>query len=177
MKLNFWWARDTIYRSRNIMLYTWKLYSVINQCYLNKTSDMCGSHSVMSYSLQIFQARILEWVAVPFSRGSSQPRNRTQIFHTARWILYHLSHHGFPGGISGKESACQCRRHKSAGSIPGSGRSPGVGNSYPLQYSDLENSMGRGACWATVHKAAKSWTWLSTSIKNIKIKLYKLMIN
>ena len=31
----------------------------------------------------ILQARILEWVAIPFSRGSSQPRNRTQVSHTA----------------------------------------------------------------------------------------------
>ena len=31
----------------------------------------------------ILQARILEWVAVPFSRGSSQPRDRTQVFHIA----------------------------------------------------------------------------------------------
>ena len=41
----------------------------------------------------IFQARILEWVAIPFSRGSSQPRNQTQVFCiTGGWILYHLSH-------------------------------------------------------------------------------------
>ena len=32
---------------------------------------------------------------------------------------------GLPGGISGKEPACQCRRHRDVGSIPGSGRSPG----------------------------------------------------
>ena len=153
------------------MLYTWKLHSVINQCYLNKTSDTCESHSVVSvvsYSLLILQARILEWVAVPFSRGSSQPRDQTQVFHIARWILYHLSHQGFPGGTSGKESACQCRRHKNVGLIPGLGRPCGVGNSYPLQYSGLENSMGRGAWWATVHGAAKSLTRLSPSIKNIK---------
>ena len=31
----------------------------------------------------ILQARILEWVAVPFSRGSSQPRDRTQVSHIA----------------------------------------------------------------------------------------------
>ena len=36
------------------------------------------------------------------------------------------------------------------GSIPGSGRSPGEGNGCPLQYSCLENSMGRGAWQATV---------------------------
>ena len=32
---------------------------------------------------RILQAKILEWVAVPFPRGSSQPRDRTQVFHTA----------------------------------------------------------------------------------------------
>ena len=47
------------------------------------------------------------------------------------------------------------------GSIPGSGRSPGEGNGNPLQYSCLENSMGRGAWRATVHGVAESWTRLS----------------
>ena len=37
------------------------------------------------------------------------------------------------------------------GSIPESGRSPGEGNDYPLQYSCLENSTDRGAWQATVH--------------------------
>ena len=45
---------------------------------------------------------------------------------------------GFPGGSAGKESACSVG---DLGSIPGLGRSPGKGNSYPLQYSGLENSM------------------------------------
>ena len=44
------------------------------------------------------------------------------------------------------------------GSIPGSGRSPGVGNGNRLQYSCLENPMDRGAEQATVHGVAKSWT-------------------
>ena len=38
---------------------------------------------------------------------------------------------------------------------------PGEGNSYPLQYSGLENSMDRGAWQATVHRVTKSWTGLS----------------
>ena len=42
------------------------------------------------------------------------------------------------------------------GFIPGSGRSPGVGNGNPFQYVSLENSMDREAWWATVHGAAKS---------------------
>ena len=45
---------------------------------------------------------------------------------------------------------------KYAGSIPGSGRSPGEGNGNLLQYSCLKNPMDRGAWWATVHGAAKS---------------------
>ena len=49
-----------------------------------------------------------------------------------------------------------------AGSIPRSGRFPGEGNSNPLQYSCLENSMGRGAWLAIVHAVAKSQKGLST---------------
>ena len=44
---------------------------------------------------------------------------------------------------------------------PGLRRSPGEGNSYPLQYSGLENSMDRGLWQATVHGDAKSRTHLS----------------
>ena len=53
-----------------------------------KSITVCESHSVRFDSLQphgpytvhrILQARILEWVAYPFSRGSSQPRNRTRV--------------------------------------------------------------------------------------------------
>ena len=60
----------------------------------------------------------------------------------------------FPGDSYSKESACN------AGDpvlIPGSGRSPGEGNSKPFQYSCLENSMERGAWWATGHGVTKSW--------------------
>ena len=44
------------------------------------------------------------------------------------------------------------------GSVPGLGRFPGEGNGNPLQYSCLEISMDRGACWATVHGVAESDT-------------------
>ena len=49
--------------------------------------------------------------------------------------------------------------------IPGLGRSSRVGNGTPLQYSCLENSMGRGAWQAAVHGAAKSWTQLSPDLQ------------
>ena len=48
-----------------------------------------------------------------------------------------------------------------AGLIPGLGRSPGAGNGNRLQCSCLENPMGRGAWWATVHGVAKSQKQLS----------------
>ena len=59
---------------------------------------------------------------------------------------------GFPSGSDGKESACNAR---DMGLIPGSGRSPGVGNGNPLQYSCLSNPMGRGAWKAAVHGVVK----------------------
>ena len=72
--------------------------------------------------------------------------------------IYVMHVMGFPGGSEGKESACNA---KGLGSIPGLGRFPGEGNSYPLQYSVLENSIDRGAWQVTVHGATKSWTCLS----------------
>ena len=65
---------------------------------------------------------------------------------------------GFPGGSASKESACNAG---DPGSIPGLGRAAGEENSYPLQYSGLENSMDRGVWQATVHGDAKNGTQLS----------------
>ena len=45
----------------------------------------------------------------------------------------------------------------------GSGRSPGEGNGYPHQYSWLENSVDRGAWWATVHEVQKGRIWLTNT--------------
>ena len=42
----------------------------------------------------ILQARIMEWIAISSSRGSSQPKNQTQVF--GRWVLYHKHHLGSP---------------------------------------------------------------------------------
>ena len=49
---------------------------------------------------------------------------------------------------------------REVGSVLGSGRSPREGHGNLLQYSCLENSMDRGAWWATVHGVAKNWTQL-----------------
>ena len=73
------------------------------------------------------------------------------------WIS-HSCNGGIPGGSDGKESACNAG---DLGSNPRSGRSPGEGNGYPLQYFGLDNSMDKGAWWVTVHGVAKSRTKLS----------------
>ena len=65
---------------------------------------------------------------------------------------------GFPGGSDCEESTCNAT---DLGSIPGSGRSPGQKNVYPLQYSCLDNSMDRGAWQETLHGVTKGRTQLS----------------
>ena len=138
---------------------------------------------------RIFQAKILEWVAISSSRGSSWPRGRTGlscISCIVRQILYywhhlrspflvhfysvvnmihqlnkfHLNTYSlvrFPGGSDGKDSACNAGNQSSMLRLGGF---PGEEKGILLQYSFLENSMNRGAWWATVHVVAKSQTWL-----------------
>ena len=75
--------------------------------------------------------------------------------------LYILNSHpttcqvDFPGGSERRESTCNAG---DLSSTPGSGRSPGEGNGYALQYSCVENPVDSGAWWATVHGVAKSQT-------------------
>ena len=119
--------------------------------------------------LGILQARKLEWVACPFSRGSSCPRNWIGVSGIAGGIftscdtrealhiifiylfIYLSVHSSFlpsfplslpPCGSDGKESACSAGDQ---GSVPKLRRSPGEGNGHLLHYSCLENSMDRGA--------------------------------
>ena len=147
----------------------------------------------------ISQARILEWVPISFSRGSSWPRDQTcisciaggfftteptrkpykgvnmrenwvrvyrnsalflQLFHKLKIVYLKICPHNHVGlslWLSSKQSTCNAGN---TGLIPVSGRSPGAGYGNPLRYSFLENSTDRRAWWATVHRVAKSWTWL-----------------
>ena len=77
----------------------------------------------------------------------------------------HLS--GFPGGASGKEPTCQCRRHRKCELNPWVGKIPFRRDGNPFQYSCLENPMDRIAWWAMVHRVSRSQTqlkWLSIYI-------------
>ena len=71
--------------------------------------------------------------------------------------------HRFPRWLGGKESACQAGN---MGLIPGSGRSPGEGNGYPLQYACLTNPTGREAWQADSpwgHRVGHNWATKSTN--------------
>ena len=59
------------------------------------------------------------------------------------------------------ESVCSAEDIRDPGLVPGSGRSPGERNGYPLQCSCLENPTERGAWWATAHGVPENWTGLS----------------
>ena len=62
----------------------WLLLLLLFSCYVmsNSATPWTSVHGIL-------QARILEWVAMPFSRESSQPRDRTRVSCIGGWILYH----------------------------------------------------------------------------------------
>ena len=132
----------------------------------------------------ILQARTLEWVAIFFSNAwkwkvEVKSLSRVRLLAnpwTASWVQiqvllptssqlwvflclsYLIVGTTASGGSDGKVSTYNVGY---LGSIPGSGRSSGEGNDYPLQYSCLENPMDGGAWWATVHGITNSRTQLS----------------
>ena len=76
------------------------------------------------------------------------------ILQRGRWF-----YRPFPAGSVVKILLANAGNVRDAGSITGSGRSPGGEHSNPPQYSCLENHMDRGAWWATVHSVIKSQKW------------------
>ena len=92
---------------------------------------------------------------------SKLPQAREEPLKWSRGKCLELTQ-GFPGGTCGKERTCQCKRCKRRGFNPFVGKIPvegGHGN--PLHYSCLENSMDRGAWWASVYEVTQSQIRLS----------------
>ena len=79
-------------------------------------------------------------------------------WYSCGFEIWNMYLNGLPRWLSGKESAYSAG---DAGSIPGSGRSPGGRNGNPLHYSCLEDPMDRRAWQAAAHRVAKSRTQLS----------------
>ena len=87
---------------------------------------------------------------------------RRQVTDLEKILAKDIPDKGFPGGASGKEPACQCRRLKRGGFDPWVGKIPWKRRRHPTppQDSCLENPMDRGAWWATVQAVTKSQTQL-----------------
>ena len=103
---------------------------------------------------------------VSYSPWSLKESDTTEgLKHTYKWLSDQHTHayisvaKELPGWLSSKEPACDAEDTGDVmGSIPGLGRFPGGGHGNPLQYSCPENSMDRGALWATIHGVANSQT-------------------
>ena len=93
--------------------------------------------------------------SIPFDTYMYLYLAKVSYIHTHTHTHTHIY---FPGGSVVKNLPAKPR---DARLFPRSGRSPGGGNGNQLQCSCLGNPMERGAGQTTVHKAAKSWTWLS----------------
>ena len=116
-------------------------------------TTVCGA---LLYTTAAFLTSLLHHVVSAYRPPFFHPAHRPPFFHATHQPPFFF----FPlavFGSDGKESACNAG---DPGSIHGSGRSPG-GTGNPLQYSCLENTMDRGAWWATFHGVAKSLTRLS----------------
>ena len=104
--------------------------------------------------------------SIPLTHG--QPQGVEQ---GSSWLFVGL---GLPRWHSGKESD-NAGDAKDTLLVPGSVRSPGVGNGNPFQYSCLENPMDKGAWWAIVHGVEKSGTQLSTHIHMYPFSLSEVL--
>ena len=108
-------------------------------------------HSLKNRSDLTKISRTQEAFNVHLNKNRAHLRRATATMHLPRWR-------------SGNQPACNAGDAgdaEDAGSIPRSGRSPGGGNGNPLQHSQLENTMDRGAWQAAVHGVTKSRTRLS----------------
>ena len=136
--------------------WTWKWKWVAQSCL-----TLCDA---MSYTIHgILQARILEWVAIPISKGSSQPLFNATKGYTKEYSLCSFSNHyikwcwGFPGGANSKKFVCNAG---DLGLILGSGRSPGEGMATHSSILAWRIPMDTGAWRAAVQGVAKRQTWL-----------------
>ena len=125
----------------------------------------------------IFQARVLEWVAISFSRGSSQPRGWTLVSHIAGrhftvWATTQGSHHFLIKKLKNYILTCQWFYLRTDDTLvsPALSYALGEGNGTPLPYSCLENPMDGGAWWAAIYGVAQSQTRLKWQLQQQQVR-------
>ena len=144
---------ETVYFNYPTGLFIVKVYQ--------SCSTLCDP---MDYTVHgILQARKLEWVTCPFSRGSSRPKNWTRVSCTAgRFFTNWAATEALGKVASGIKLRNWGQIHYTVKNLTANagdqGSVPGEGNGSPLQCSCLEDSMDRGAWWAAVHGVAESHT-------------------
>ena len=144
------------------MLCCFHVYSKVNQFYMHTRAH---THTRTHTGLLFFKFfhctghyRVLSrvpystiYMSIPISQFILLPFSPVTIYFLYPWFYFCFV--GFPDDSAVKKSACNTG---DAGSILGSGRSPGGGHGNPLQYSCQENPIDRGAWWATVYGVSKS---------------------
>ena len=103
-----------------------------------QTSQLPPSRSFIQ-NRTILEHVIVELVVTTMHRPVTRPKATAPSHPGASYRSFPSFIHGFPDSSAGKESAYS---EGDLGLISGLGRSPGEGNSYPFQYSGLENFMG-----------------------------------
>ena len=126
----------------------------------NKSLFQTKRHSWLGMKWALIQSSQVE--LVPLKQWlhilQSEPSKTKEIRKTSLLFKPTL---GSPGGTVVNNLPSNAGYTRDTGSIPGLGRSPGVGNGNPLQYSCLENSMDRGVWQATFYGVANKGTQLS----------------
>ena len=122
------------YYLRTKVIIKYEILFCIGYCLVTKSClNLCDPMNCSAPGSSVhrfFQARILEWVAISFSKGSCRPRNQTQIscitgkFLHCRWVLYQLSYEGSSEGRRPSSqvlqgSAVQSSLHICRGLVPG----------------------------------------------------------
>ena len=137
---------------RLLCLLHWQVSSLPPACSLGP--NYCVRHGAWPLYVLAFHCELVMQILVPVPYMSFRKDERL----VSCRISAGLRMKGFPGGSDRKESTCSVGDTGDLGSIPGSGRPPGRGHGYLLQYPCLENPMDRGAWWATVYRVTKSRT-------------------
>ena len=166
-----------LYFSENVTVIPNQVYQPLGPCPCNLTAEACDIRCCCDqvWSFWLLGAKLWYLIAcgghqqVPINsilaRGLSKAEIVCHVFQLSVFLssLFSLvcGQRTFQVTVVVKNPPAGAGDTRDTGSIPGSGRSPGIGNGNPLQYSCLENSMDRRAWWATVHGAAESCTWLS----------------
>ena len=134
------------FRMRGKHVYLWPIHADAWQ----KPSQYCNYPPVK-----------INWLTFKKEERNDLPARFDHFLPCISYLLRRYRGKDFLGGAVVKNLPANAGDARDVTLIPGSGRSPGVGNGNPLQYSCLGNCMDRGGWWATVQGVTKSWGRLS----------------